>query len=168
MQLKRIHANGIPKAIEKAQQYRVLNEPWLAESICRDVLAVDDKNQDALATLILALTDQFERGTKSHDEAQELLPQLASEYERDYYDGIIHERWAKARFLKGSPSHVAKAGLTDAMACYEKAEAKAPRDNDDALLRYNTCVRLLEHLDDLRPHARPTVHFEDADGPPAL
>ena len=43
---------GIAGAIEKAKQYRLLNEPGTAESICRDVLAVDpDEGPLVLSTI---------------------------------------------------------------------------------------------------------------------
>ena len=56
---KLISADGIPAALEKATRYRLLSEPLQAESICRDVLAVDPDNQEATVTLLLALTDEF-------------------------------------------------------------------------------------------------------------
>jgi hypothetical protein len=37
----------------------LLNDPEGAESICLDILDVDPDNQDALVTIILALSDQF-------------------------------------------------------------------------------------------------------------
>ena len=40
----------------------LLNEPAQAESICKDVLAVDPENQAAVVMLLLALTDQFRTG----------------------------------------------------------------------------------------------------------
>ena len=59
MNLKKISPDGVPHALDRAERYRLLNEPVQAESICRDVLAVDADNQTALRALILALTDQF-------------------------------------------------------------------------------------------------------------
>src|SRR5260370_873256 len=43
-QLKSISKAGIPEAIAKAELYRYLNEPEEAESICRDILAVDPEH----------------------------------------------------------------------------------------------------------------------------
>jgi hypothetical protein len=43
--LKKISADGIPHSMEKAERYRLLNDPVQAESICHDVLAVDPDNQ---------------------------------------------------------------------------------------------------------------------------
>ena len=45
--LKRISTAGIPEAIAKAGLYRSLNEPEEAESICRDILAVDPQHLGA-------------------------------------------------------------------------------------------------------------------------
>jgi len=61
MELKPLSREGVPHALEKAVRYRLLNEPADAESICHDVLAVDPENQEALTTLLLALTDQIEQ-----------------------------------------------------------------------------------------------------------
>ncbi len=57
--LKPISKEAIPQALAKATRYRLLNEPAQAESICRDVLAADPENQEAVYALILALTDRF-------------------------------------------------------------------------------------------------------------
>ena len=34
---------------------------------------------------------------------------------------------------------------------YEKAASIRPKDNDDSILRYNTCVRILNRNPDLKP-----------------
>jgi len=153
-ELKVLSREGIALAIEKAIRYRVLNEPWEAESICRDVLDVDPRNPGALVTLILALTDQFPRQTTGAiEEAWALVPRLESEYEQAYYSGIIHERLAKSRFRAGSPGSgpVVHAGLTKAMECFERAEKLRPAGNDEALLRWNACIRLIERHSSIRP-----------------
>ena len=59
-ELKTLSPEAVPAALEKAERYRLLNEPGEAESICRDALEVDPDNQEALVTLLLALTDQFD------------------------------------------------------------------------------------------------------------
>jgi len=159
--LKSIAKNAVDSALEKAVWYRALNEPLEAASICRDILAVDPKNQRAQATLLLALTDQFSRGLGArHREAKDLAAGLESEYEREYYAGIIHERRAKCLYHKGTPGcgHLAYQGLTQAMECYDKARGLHPPDNDDAVLRWNTCVRILESHPDIRPE--PTTLSE--------
>ncbi|MGH9042039.1 MAG: hypothetical protein ACRDZ3_17605, partial [Acidimicrobiia bacterium] len=68
--LKRISKVAIPEALAKAERYRLLNEPNQAESICLDILEVDPKHQQALVTLILAMTDQF--GTERARGAQDV------------------------------------------------------------------------------------------------
>src|SRR5205085_11166530 len=50
--LKRLHKEAIPAALEKAERYRLLNEPGEAESICLDILAADAENQQAIITLL--------------------------------------------------------------------------------------------------------------------
>jgi hypothetical protein len=146
---KPISQDAIPAALEKAERYRLLNEPALAESICLDVLTVDSRNQQALVMLLLALTDQFldaPTGCVRHAEA--VVPQLEGEYERHYYSGIIWERRGHARALQGGPgSTVASyAYIQQAMSFFEQAERLRPPGNDDAILRWNTCVRLCERF----------------------
>ena len=157
--LKAIKRDAIRSALEKAVWYRALNEPLEAESICRDVLEVEPDNQEALAALLLALTDQFSRGLKNrYREAKELAEHLTSEYEQEYYLGIISERRAKSQYHQGTPGsgHLAYEGIKTAMAHYERAEKVRPVGNDDALLRWNACARLLMHSPDIRPEAAPT------------
>ncbi len=157
--MKSIQKEAIRSALDKAVWYRALNEPLEAESICRDILEIDPENQEALAALLLALTDQFNRGLKNrYREARELAERLTSEYEQEYYSGIISERRAKSQYQQGTPGsgHLAYEGLKDAMAHYEKAEKVRPVGNDDALLRWNACARLLMSSPDIRPEPAPS------------
>ena len=74
---KLISADGIPAALEKSTRYRLLNESLQAESICRDVLAVDPDNQEAT----VALTDEFVEETAAMlEDTRSLLPKIQSEY----------------------------------------------------------------------------------------
>jgi hypothetical protein len=159
-ELKSISPAGIAEALEKAERYRLINEPALAESICLDVLHIDPHNQQALVMLLLALTDQFGHGVVTPRKPRELLPKLKSDYEREYYAGIIWERSAHAHLRKGSPNAAFTAydGFRQAMECYEKAAAHRPAANDDALLRWNTCARILMRNPNLRP--RPDEAYE--------
>jgi hypothetical protein len=144
--LKPLSEEAIPAALEKAMRYRLLNEPAEAESICLDVLRTDPENQEALATLLLAVTDRFGKGYGVSDtQARELLGRLTSEYERAYYSGILAERRAKARLGQGTPGCAFQAydAFREAMSWFEKAEAIRPPGNDDALLRWNTCARII-------------------------
>ena len=152
--LKAIHKESIRSALDKAVWYRALNEPLEAESICRDVLEIEPDNQEALAALLLALTDQFARGLKNrYREAKELAERLTSDYDQEYYSGIISERRAKSQYHQGTPGsgHLAYEGIKTAMAHYERAEKVRPVGNDDALLRWNACARLLMNSPDIRP-----------------
>ena len=143
--LKSISPEGIENAVAKAHRYRLLNEPLEAESICRDVLLAEPENQQAVATLLLALTDQFGQGVGVQIEtAQEQLEHLQDQYEREYYAGIILERWGKSLMSKGVPAHVADDWLREAMRRFEKAEELSAADNDDAILRWNTCARIID------------------------
>ena len=92
-QLKPISKEGITEALEKAERYRLLNEPGLAQSICLDVLEADPQNTKAIINLLLAITDEFTTSESANvSQAQQLLPRLQSEYERNYYAGLINER----------------------------------------------------------------------------
>ena len=144
-QFKTLTEEGIPAALEKAERYRFLNEPAEAESICLDVLQVAPDNQEAIITLLLAVTDRFSKGYGvSETQAKELLGRISGEYERAYYSGLLAERRAKARLGKGGHSSAWAYDLfREAMECYEKAEAIRPAGNDDALLRWNTCARII-------------------------
>jgi hypothetical protein len=152
-ELKTLSPDAVPAALEKARLYRFLNEPGEAESICRDVLDVDPDNQDALIMLLLALTDQFdtEAAPAALTDARRVVEQLADVYARAYYAGIVSERRAKAQLNHTAPGYGPRAyeWLREAMASFEQAEAIRPAGNDDALLRWNACARLLmrdQHL----------------------
>jgi tetratricopeptide (TPR) repeat protein len=143
--LKTISKAGIPEAISKAELYRSLNEPEEAESICRDILAVEPEHQLALRLLGLAITDQFSGDASDrHREAEELFQRLVELYERFYYTGLLHERRAKAQMRVGRPPHSLAPLFGEAMRCFAEAEIVRPPDNDDALLRWNRCARLLQ------------------------
>jgi hypothetical protein len=145
-ELKRLNRDALPAALKKAEHYRLLNEPLQAESICRDILEVDATHHQALITLALALTDQFESETaRKAGEARKLLERVPDEYERNYYTGLICERRATAYLQSGMPGTVGWAydWYRQAMDWYEKAERVRPSGNDDALLRWNACARII-------------------------
>jgi hypothetical protein len=145
-ELKPLEPAAIPRALAKAERYRLLNEPAQAESICLDVLRLEPENSEALITLLLALTDQMEKGViRFATEARAVLLRLHSDYDRAYYAGIICERQARTQVHQGSPGSgvIAYQWLKEAMSHYEKAEAIRPAGNDDAILRWNTCARMI-------------------------
>src|SRR6202171_5157759 len=103
-ELKALHKEAIPAALEKAERYRLLNEPGEAESICLDILKADPENQEAIITLLLALTDRFEKGYGVGDtQAKELLGRITSDYDRAYYAGIVAEHRAKVKLTQPTP-----------------------------------------------------------------
>ena len=153
-ELKSISKEAVPAALAKAERYRLLNEPREAESICRDVLRVAPDNQQASIMLLLSLTDQFGRESGVDlEEAQQLIPTLQGEYERAYYAGVISERWGKSRPVIGATAEVVHSWLRQAMDYYQQAEAIRPAGDDDALLRWNTCARI---IDQESPKQRPS------------
>ncbi len=153
-ELKSLSRDAIPAALEKAHRYRLLNEPEQAESICEDVLRIDPENQDALASLILALTDRFGSPRPVPPRrVRELLPRLKGEYERAYYAGIIAEREGVSWVRSGQPrsGEAAYVCFREAMKLYEKAERLRPPANDDAILRWNSCARMIMNHPDIAP-----------------
>jgi hypothetical protein len=148
-ELKKISPDAIPRAVQKAERYRLLNQSWATESICLDILEVDPDNQQVLVMLLLSLTDQFgaEPGELAR-RAQSLLGKLTDEYQRHYYRGIIDERLGHAK-LSHAAMHaeaIAVRSFRMAMHAYEEAAAIRKVGNDDALLRWNTCARTIERL----------------------
>jgi hypothetical protein len=163
--LKKLSREGVARALHKVERYRLLNEPWEAECICRDVLESDPDHQQALISLLLSMTDRFQ-----HDKApgvetvRALLPRIRGDYERAYYAGIICERKGSAVFERGAPGAGPQVydWLRQAMEHYEDAEALRPSGNDDALLRWNTCARMIMENDQVRPvvEERPIMMLE--------
>ena len=142
-ELKRLHPDAVPRALAKAERYRLLNEPGQAESICRDVLEVDASNQEALTMLLLALTEQFADDLKAFGEAARIAGQLQDPYDRAYYTGIVWERRATAHLTHDGPVLGPQVydWLREAMGWFERAEAIRPAGNDYSLLRWNACAR---------------------------
>jgi hypothetical protein len=166
-ELKSISEPSIPHTLEKAERYRLLNEPALAESICLDILAIVPNHQQALISLLLARTDQLH----SHAQpklAQEALAQIQGEYEQAYYAGVIWERLGSARIRQADRRAGTSAyhALRDAMSDYERAMKFAPPGNDDAILRWNTCARMIMQNPDIQPSSEndPQAWLRDEAG----
>lgn len=161
--LKSISAESIPKALEKAERYRLLNEPSLAESICLDILTISPSHQQALISLLLARTDQFGYGATMKS-AEEMLPRIEGAYERAYYAGLIWERQGHAHLRQRG--HFSNANsyhaLREAMKNYEHAATLRTHGNDDAILRWNSCARVLMHNPEIRP--MPDSEFQPITG----
>lgn len=161
-----ISKSGIPQAIAKAETYRYLDEPEETESICRDILVVEPDNQAALRLLGLAITDQFSGGSSDRcSEAEGIFRGMADPYERLYYTGLLHERRAQAQLRAGEPARLLVPLFEDAMANFEQAANIRPPDNEDAILRWNRCVRLLQSLPRTE-RGREAVELDVADGAP--
>lgn len=160
-ELKRLSREAIPDALNRADRYRLLNEPFQAESICLDVLEVEPDHQQALVTLLLALTEQFDQHLqKAFSAAQAVLPKLTDEYKRIYYQGLVCERRASSHIRCGGPGvgQVAYEWFYRAMESYEKAEALRPAGNDEPILRWNSCHRAIERHPSVKPTSEPDFH----------
>jgi tetratricopeptide (TPR) repeat protein len=145
--LKTISRAGIKEALAKVELYRFLNEPEEAESICQDVLAIEPENELALRLLGLTITDQFTGAAGDrYGEVERIFESLPSPYERHYYLGLLCERRAKAQLRAGRPAHSLVVLFERAMNHFEEAERIRPAGNDDSILRWNRCARLLESI----------------------
>lgn len=155
---KRLSPDAIPAALEKANRYRLLNEPGAAESIYLDVLEVDPDNQEALKNIVLAMSDRFGKDYAIGDaRVTEYLMRIHGDYERTYYSGIMYERRAKATLAKGGIG--AYELFRQAMECFETAEAMRPAGNDDSILRWNGCARVIVR-NNLKPRDMPHDFLE--------
>jgi hypothetical protein len=114
--LKPLSKGGVVAALERAERYRLLNEPSQAESICLDILEVEPENEKAIVLLLLAITDGFVENTESAARALALLPRLKGDY---------------------------------------PAEGLRTPGNDDSILRYNACVRLLTSTSSIQEAPKP-------------
>ena len=144
---KPISQSTLEAAFDKADRYRLLNEPREAESISLDILATAPGDQRALMMLLLSITDQFKDDLLPNvRRAQALLERLDGEYARYYYTGIITERQAKVLMANDVVCKDRRVHdqLKEAMEWYEKAEAVRPPDNEDSILRWNACARIVE------------------------
>jgi hypothetical protein len=147
--LKPLSPEAVPAALEKANRYRLLNEPGAAQSIYLDILEVDPDNQEALKNIVLAMSDRFGKDYAIGDSRiTEYLMRLENEYERTYYSGIMYERRAKAVLARGGVG--AYELFRQAMDCFETAESMRPDGNEDAILRWNGCARVIVR-NDLKP-----------------
>ena len=166
LKLKTISPQGIAEAFNKVTLYRYLNEPEEAESICHDILVIEPENQLARRMLGLAITDQFTgEASDRYKEAETLFQSLLDAYERHYYLGLLYERRAKAQMRAGRPPQVLIALFKEAMLHFEEAEKVHPPENDDAVLRWNRCARLLSTLPESELETQEPI-FEDHDIPP--
>jgi hypothetical protein len=159
--LKPLSTDAIPAALGKAERYRLLNEPGQAESICLDVLAIDAGNERALVTLVLALSDQFgERMVVAYPQAEARVAELPTAYAREYYGALLCERRARAHRKRGGTASgpTAHGWLLRALAGFERAIALREPDNDDAIVRWNTCVRMLANDPGLKAAPVDTFH----------
>jgi hypothetical protein len=93
----------------------------------------------------LSITDQFNGSPNDrYSEAESTFKSLKNEYERFYYAGILHERQAKSQLAAGRPPYTVAPLFEEALGYFERAEAIRPHGNDDAILRWNRCVRILQ------------------------
>jgi hypothetical protein len=92
------------------------------------------------------MSDRFSKGyAVGVTRAQEILARLHDPYERAYYAGILTERRGKALLHQGSigADGAAYGFLREAMEHYEQAEKIRPPGNDDPLLRWKACARII-------------------------
>jgi hypothetical protein len=152
--LKALSHDGIAGALARAERYRLLHEPTQAESICLDILEIEPDNQAARIGFVLAQTDQIASDKRRFQKAVAAASNLHSAYDRAYYTGIAWERRARALHHESAlgTNHSVYEWTVKALHCFEEAEHLRSPGNDDALLRWNTCVRFLRQYPELTPH----------------
>ena len=132
----------------------MLNEATEAESICLDILQVEPQHQQALVMLLLALTDQFgDHAAGVAQEAEAIFPCSTTRTTRVLSrPDLGASRQGAARPGRTRTAASVYEWLSEAMDCYGQAEAIRPSGNDDAILRWNTCARILMR----HPHLEPS------------
>jgi hypothetical protein len=103
--------------------------------------------------------------TRPQCEAESILHRLTDRYEQLYYRGILHERRAKALLRAKRAPHTLLPFFEEAMRCFSQAADMRPKGNDDAILRWNRCVRIL-HSDPEFASDKDHLAIEDHDMPP--
>ncbi|PHS27574.1 MAG: hypothetical protein COA83_00800 [Methylophaga sp.] len=146
LKLHDIRISAVDKALEKAKQYRSLLEPEIAESICLDILNVAPENQDVLIVYILALLDQIARAENQTQIKiiERTIEKLDSQYQRYYYAGLLNERRARHLLAQSMSHSFAYDCFIEALHCYQQAIDRCPEKNDEATLRWNSCIRSIE------------------------
>ena len=126
------------------------DEEEVIERKVANVRALDYPPFGHLVNLVLAMTDDFDAGVTSASEAREYAGRLSDAYQHHYYNGIIAERQARALLGKGPSAVFGYDRFREAMEWFEKAAEIRPEGNDDAILRWNACVRTIKEQG-LRP-----------------
>ncbi len=160
IELKPLKPEAFSAALDKARRYRLLNEPDEAESICHDILESTPYHQEALITLLLSLTDKFPQSgiNPAFEQAQEIVPRLDNSYSKSYYLAVIFERRAKFHLKHGGfgTGTLAHHWFIKAMDAFSQALSEDDPKNQEAVLRWNSCARIL--------NSRPDVKAEDTGG----
>jgi hypothetical protein len=155
LELKTIKPEAVSSSLEMAKRYRLLGEPDESASICQDILAVAPDHQEVLITLLLALTDKFaDNGLNpSFDKARQTVEKLDSGYCKSYYSGIVFERRAKYHLRKEEPGSgsLAYEWFVKAMEAFDQAMQGCDPDNQDAVLRWNSCALIINSRSDVGP-----------------
>ena len=153
LELKTIKPEAVSSSLEMANRYRLLGEPDESASICQDILAVAPDHQEVLITLLLALTDKFADSglNPSFAEARQTVDKLDSAYCKSYYSGIVFERRAKYHLRQSQPGSgsLAYEWFVKAMEAFDQAMQGCDPDNQDAVLRWNSCARIINSRPDL-------------------
>ena len=114
-------------------------------------------HQDALVTLVLALTDQFPTGSIGRADGRRRGGRRAAPRRLQAPVPLGHHprapRQGRAATRSPGSARSVHEWLREAMSCYEAAEAIRPAGNDEAILRWNTCARILTDL----PAAEPDI-----------
>lgn len=114
--------------------------------------------------MILALTDQFPDGAhpQAAVEAEKAAARIQDEYKRLYLSDIIRERRGKAMLAAAVPARHGRRRNGCVKRCRATSVRKPlrPAGNDEAVLRWNTCARLLMTIPSTAPDVREVIAIQ--------
>ena len=88
-------------------------------------------------------------------EAKGYLARITSAYQRAYFAGLVVEKQGRGALQRGMGGAFAYTCLREAMEHYERANELKEPGNDEAILRWNCCVRTIQEHG-LRPRQQTT------------
>ena len=154
--LKALSHEGVASALAKAEHYRLLKRTGRSGEHLPRYSRHRARNQQALICLVLAQSDQIARDSRSFHSALATVQKLQGSTSVPITAGIVWERRAKALDAERGRGthHSVYEWVVKALDCFAQAERLRPAGNDDAVLRWNTCVRFLTQSSKPRAEGR--------------
>ena len=147
MDFKNLESADLDAALAAAQASWAELRAEETESICLDILELDPNHRSTLDLLLRCRIELLKKGLpQSVARAQELIPQLDSDFDQAFYSGMIRE--AQARYLlekRGrATSGVAYSWFRHAMDDFAAA-SNLDAGRVEPKLHWNACLRTLEN-----------------------